>query len=186
MNRGFTLIELVIAIGLLAFIMTGFWFATLALERRMRSDTDEAILRVQLHNAMENVRLHCISASKIEAGSLFPAGKDSQKATLHFRGQRDVYTVTPSVLTDDTWYLYSKDAEGNLVLREVSESGRPLSEEVLVESRYEPELWFRYKSGFEPNFLEATISGNVVRGGVTGKVSRKLGVRFWFVGVLAV
>ncbi|MFA5138764.1 MAG: type II secretion system protein [Elusimicrobiota bacterium] len=186
MKRGFTLIELIIAIALLAFIATGFWFATLSLERRMRSDTDEALLRVQLYNALDNVRLHCISASKIEDGSLFPSGQESRKSTLYFRGQKDVYNVTPSVLTDDTWYLYSRDKKGNIVLREVSGSGRPLNEEVLVEARYEPEMQFRYKRGFEPNFLEVTVSGKVSRGGRGERVFQKIGVRFWFVGVLAV
>jgi prepilin-type N-terminal cleavage/methylation domain-containing protein len=186
MRKGFTLVELIISISLLAFIVAGYWTATLAIDRRMRVETDEAQLRMQLYNALDNVRLHCISASKIDPRSLFPAGQDSHKDAFFFRGQKDVYKVTPSDLRDDTWYLYAKDQQGNIVLREVSDTGGVLAEDLLVEARYAPELTFSYRAGAEPNFLEITLSGTIERNGKRETVYQKIGVRFWFVEVLAV
>ena len=186
MKQGFTLIELLISITLFIFIMTGSWFVAVLLGKKMGSDANEAQLRMQLSNALSDVRLHCVSASKIADDSLFPPGLNTSKSTFGFRGQKDVFNVTPSILTDDTWYLYTKDLSGNIVLREVTASEGTLNEEILVESKYAPGMSFTYKNGFEPNFLEVTFSGSVNKPGGAEQFFQKIGARFWFVGVLAI
>jgi prepilin-type N-terminal cleavage/methylation domain-containing protein len=186
MRRGFSLVELIIAIALLGLIMSGSWSAALLIGRRMSGDADEAKLRMQMANALSDIRLRCISASQVAATSLFPPGIESSKTEFWFRGQKNVYNVTPSILTDDTWYFYTKDGRGNLVLREVTATGATISEEVLVQAKYVPQITFRYRDGFEPNFLEVTVSGSVKKTSGVEQYFQRSGARFWFVGVLSI
>jgi prepilin-type N-terminal cleavage/methylation domain-containing protein len=184
-SRGFTLIELIIAIILLCTILTGSWFAALMLGQKMGSDADETQLRMELSNAMSDVRLHCVSAAQVAPASLFPPGVDSSKSSFQFFGEKDPYTVTPSILTDDTWYAYMKDPSGNVILRELTAFGFPLGDHILIESKFAPDITFTYQNGFEPNFLEVTLSGSVKKPGGTERFYQKLGTRFWFVAVLS-
>ncbi len=173
--RGLTLMELLIAIGLSTFSLLVLVSAYLFVYRHFNENIQRQNIYLQVSYALENMRVHCISATKIDDNSLLDAGITNSKSDFRFRGEQDFNTVTPDDPTDDAWYHYFIDRENNLVLS-INDSPQ---REILVEKQYAPQIQFQYTRGAEPNFLMVTITA----GTSNMKISETEGIRFWFVGI---
>ncbi|MFA5410708.1 MAG: type II secretion system protein [Candidatus Omnitrophota bacterium] len=182
LSKGLSLVELIVAV-----ILVGTLFITLGtgyafIYGRITANLKLQKTLLQIDYTLENIRLHCLSASKVADGSLFPAGTTSQKSSLQFQGESNIYNITPDDLSDNLEYTYSKDSEGNLVLLSAAIPGVTSStitiipKEVLVDKQYAPQITFQYTQGTEPNFLSVTID--------TPLTSKTEGVRFWFTEVV--
>jgi prepilin-type N-terminal cleavage/methylation domain-containing protein len=187
MKRGFTLIELIISMSVLTIIMAGVFMASFALSKSTSSQIQEAQLNMQIQYALDNIKLHCMSAAQVY--STFPAGTTTTyPCTLgncphpfSFSGEINPYSVTPSIPSSYMQYSYTVDGQGNIVLQNTVTGAN----EILVGYQFNPTLSFTYEQGFEPNVLLITISGTAQEGGLVMPVSETRAVRFWFTSVVA-
>ncbi len=182
MKRGFTLIEMFVSMAIFSAMLLTVLLVVSSIAKRVSGDTDEARLRVEINYALDNIKLYTISAAKVAADSTFsppPAGGQAEKSEFGFQGEKNVYNITPAVITDNTDYRYYRNDAGDIVLMSAAVG----TEEVLVSSRFSPQITFTYKSGFEPNFLEVTISGTAGKLNPQ-RISKTAGLRLWFAGVV--
>jgi prepilin-type N-terminal cleavage/methylation domain-containing protein len=179
MKGGFTLIEMLISISIFAIIMLSTVSIITSSVMRIKTDVEVSKLRAEINYALDHIKLHSITASKIDSNSFFPSS-GGKKDAFTFRGESDIYKITPSNVDDDTWYTYYKNSSNNIVLR--NEMTR--SEEILVNSRFNPQITFEYKKSYEPNFLEVTITGEISQGAKKIYISKTAGIRFWFVNIV--
>lgn len=178
-KRSISLMELLVILMLITVVILGITPVAIYLEKSVGESIEFSNMYSQLNYALEDLRLHSVSAVQIDDGSLF-AGPGTENS-LKFRGQRDIYNITPDDAADDSWYEYSLNQDnGNLVLIKDNDND---AQEVLVEGRFHPTLIFNYQAGDEPNFITVTISATSVRD-PTKVISRTEGIRFWFVSVL--
>lgn len=182
---GLTLTELIIALVLLSILIiilgTGYSFIYGRIMTNMRLQN----IHLQIDYALENIRLHCISAIRIADGSLFTAGITNTKSAFQFQGESNIYNITPDNLTDDLNYNYRIDENGNLALSTQAttstKSTIPIPPtEILMDKQYEPAVTFQYDKDAEPNFLTVTIEAR----SVNPPVSKTEGIRFWFTDVV--
>lgn len=190
-RAGLSLVELIVAIVLVGSLFIALGTGYVFIYGRITANLKLQKTLLQIDYALENIRLHCLGASKVADSSLFQAGITSEKASLQFQGESDVYNITPDDLSDNLEYTYTKDAEGNLVLLSAAISGvtKPAvaitPKEILIDKQYQPEITFRYTQGDEPNFLSVTVKALAVINPISKTpVSKEEGVRFWFAGVL--
>jgi len=174
---GVTLLELVVAMFLMVVIVATLASGYLFIYGRVLDNIQRQNAYLQVDYALENIRLHCLSASRIDETSLFPAASNSTKDFFSFEGESDIHNITPDNQADNVLYTYRVDDDKNLVLL----SG-PEQKEVLIESQYLPAIAFTYNQGSEPNFLTVTVNATVR----DGNISKTEGLRFWFTDVVQV
>lgn len=176
-RRGFTLVEMIVALSLFTVMMVGGFFVIQSQGKRIRYSVAESRLGAELNYAMDNIKLYCPGASQIYTTFLHTGGTRSD---LEFFRESNVYTITPSIITDNVRYRYYKNSSNNIVLR----NGGTSQEEVIVGSAFNPEISFQYEPGFEPNFFTVTITGETGDPGNKKKMSKTVGVRLWYAGVV--
>jgi len=174
-TSGITLLELIISVILvfvaLAALSNGYIFIYGRIVENIRLQN----IHLQMDYALENIRLHCLSATSIE--SPFEPDIDSSKTSLIFEGESDIHNITPDNRTDNTIYTYEIDEDKNLVLKtgETAEQ-----KEILIDAQYAPSIIFQYCRDTEPNFLTVTINTTDRQ----GNISKTEGLRFWFTDVV--
>jgi len=178
MTRGFTLIEMIISISLFCFIMITMLFIMSSTGKKVRFDIAESQLIAEMNYALDNIKLYSASASKIDETSRFPSSGGT-RTDFSFRRERDIRIITPSIISDDIWYRYYKNATNNIVLLN-TESG---AEEIVVSAIFNPQINFEYQAGFEPNFFEVTVTGEIGLPGNKKRISKTAGVRLWYAEV---
>ncbi len=180
-SAGMSLIELVVAIALvgiiLAVVFGAYTFFLTNIERSLKLSNTH----MQIDFAMEDIKLHAMSAIQIDDGYLFPAAVSSSRSDLAFRGENDVYNITPDNLTDNAHYRYyvSQSAPALGLIREKS-FANGVDRETLIDAKFGPEIWFNYTQDTEPNIMTVTIEA----GPHQRRVSKSETVRFWFVDIL--
>lgn len=170
-----TLLELLIAIILISVILATVAGGYLFVYGRLIENIRVQNVHLQMDYALENIRLHCLSAVRVEDESLFTAGLDGTKDSFSFEGESDIHNITPDNSTDNTVYTYCLDESKNLVLKY-----SPDRKEVLIDAQYSPHITFQYYEGAEPNFLTVTVTAATLE----GNVSKTEGLRFWFTDVV--
>ncbi|MDD5493023.1 MAG: type II secretion system protein [bacterium] len=177
-HRALTLIELLVAIGLVTFVLIALSGTYLFVYRHFHDTISRQNIYLQVSYALENIKAHCVSASKIDDNSLLRAGVTNSRDDFLFRGEKDFNTVTPDDPSDESWYHYYIDPVKNLVLS-VDDGGK-IQTEILVEGQYNPTIQFQYIQGTEPNFLMVHISAGTGEAAMTSSE----GIRFWFIGAV--
>lgn len=175
MKSGFTLVEVVISMGLFSLIMAGLMTILNSSGITVKRDVEGARLMTEMSYALGTIERYCVPSSKIMPRSLLPAAGGAERE-LCFRRERDISRITPSVISDDIWYCVRKKSSGDIVLFNTETQ----SEEVLINSVFTPQILFSRAAGFEPAFLTVTVSG---KAGVTGsrtQYSKMAGLRLWY------
>ena len=176
-RKAFMLVELIIAVVLIAFLMLLTTGVFIVLLKKINSNIQRSNIYVQIAYALGDIKIRCVSAS--DCFSYFSSGGETRDR-FEFQGESDIYHITPDDTSDNIRYGYFVDSEtGNLILQKEDNS-----REVLVEAKYNPQIEFKYRDRSPPNFLTVTIAGSWedVRKDVT--VSETEGISFWFVDVV--
>jgi len=173
-QRGLTLLELLLGIILIGVIMAALTVGYLFVGRQIIEGIRLQNMHLQVNYALENIRLHCLSAIRIDDNSFFNS-LGGARVDLGFQGERNIYNITPDDLTDNVHYGYFI-GDGNLVL-----STDNTKQEILVDKQYSPTIEVRYVRGAEPNFLRVTITATHLP---NLRVENTEGIRFWFVDVV--
>lgn len=182
-KKGLTLIELVLAISMMAGVLAIVYASYLYLFSNIKDNLQRSNAHLQVDYALENIRTHCVSAMLVH--TLFPSGRTSEQNEFRFRGEKNVYNVTPEESSDTANYGYSINGEGALVL---SQDGVPV--ETLIDQDFSPVITFSYTEGSEPNYMNVTIEADfrplAQRRGIpsTSRFKKSESIRFWFVDVV--
>jgi len=178
---GVTLLELIISVVLIATVLATLTSGYIFIYGRLLDNIQRQNVHLQMDYALENIRLHCLSASRIDDGSTFAADTDSTQDSLSFEGESNIHNITPDNTADNVRYTYRVNADKNLTLETRSlQTGEEPKEEVLVDGQYSPRISFQYRQGTEPNFLTVTINATVRE----ENISKTEGLRFWFTDVV--
>jgi uncharacterized protein YxeA len=175
-----TLAELIVVLALICVLLLSVYSVYLIFFTSINYDTERYSISSQVSYALSDMKIRCLSASKIADDSRFSSNGESLEV-LSFNGESDIYSITPDDLSDNKDYSYYARENGDLILEEGG--GKT---EVLVEGKYKPEVSFQYKEGNEPNFIIVTISATGTRdfGNETPKIKKTEGIRFWFTDVV--
>ena len=191
-KEAFTIIELLLGVVLVSAVMMIIGLGFIFFKKQIDIYAERQHIYSQIAYTLEDMKLRLISATWVDNDSVFnpPAfsGEPQVNTEMFFRGQKDIYNVTPDDLTDDIWYKYAVDqSTGDLVLYTYN-SGKALQkQEVLVEGKYKPKLEFSYKKGYEPNFCVVTVtvpSGRANFIDIQNDIKKMEGLRIWFVDVV--
>ncbi|MBI3298154.1 MAG: prepilin-type N-terminal cleavage/methylation domain-containing protein [Elusimicrobia bacterium] len=174
-ERGLTLIEVTIAMSLFSMLLAAMLYITAGAGAWVAKGVDEARLKTEMGFALESVKLYCGKASQIGADTRFNPGGGVLPA-FHFRRERLVRVPTPSVIGDDVWYWYYKNAAGDIVLK----NEETQQEEVLIAAMFKPQISFISEPGFEPDFFTVTVTGESGKGAARKRVAKTAGVRLWY------
>jgi hypothetical protein len=167
--------ELIIVIVIIGVVILTISGATMFFVRHIAAKTELYNIYGQINYAFDDMKLRCISAIRV-AQLLSPA---IPQDSFEFTGERNVFQITPNDLTDNAVYRYEIDlVTGDLVLLKDG-----VLSEVLVESRYSPQLIFEWNNGWPPNVLRVTIIAQGSRASIMQRLSRTTTVRFWFLDV---
>lgn len=186
--RAFTLIELLVAIIVLVIAIAGVMGMSIFCVLQVRAQMERADAQTQINFALEDMKLHFMSA--ISAAPMFDAAGGSA-SVLTVEGERDIYHITPDKTDDNEIYTYKvrspcytggDEGEGCLIRK------TDVSEEVLVDARFKPTIEFRYNRNDPPNFItvEIKVHTKTAPAGLNGEIARKEGVRFWFINIVEV
>ncbi len=191
-DKAFTIMELLIGVVLVSAVMMIIGLAFIFFKKQIDVYAERQHIYSQIAYTLEDMKLRLISATWIDSDSSFspPAssGEVQLKNEFFFRGQKDIYNVTPDDLTDDIWYKYAVDQSTGALMLYTYDSGKELQkQEVLVEGKYKPELVFSYKKGYEPNFCLVTVtvpSGQANLIDIQSDIKKMEGLRVWFVDMV--
>lgn len=181
-KKTFTLIDLVLSIVLMSSIIMMVYCVYTFFARQVPYNRERYDMLSQINYALEDMKVRLVSASQVDAGSLFSLTTTSfsdAKQKFKFFGEKDIYKITPNDTADDIWYEYRIDNK-SLILETHGVAGA--TKEILVDSRYQPQVAFEWYEGYEPNFFTVVITAK----GTTNppvEISRTEGIRFWFVDV---
>jgi prepilin-type N-terminal cleavage/methylation domain-containing protein len=181
MRKGLTLIEVILALIILTLIIGSIYRSYTFFISNVSFYVRRANVHMQIDYAMENIRLHCLSANSISPGSFFPPAVTSNRNNFNFEGEFNLSNITPNNFTDNANYLYSVSTVGvfsGLLLR--TRRGAQTRYETLVDSSLNPNINFTYTAGTEPKFMTVTIEA----GPPDSRINRTEGVRFWFVDIV--
>lgn len=178
--------ELILAIVLcsvaIAAAMAGYNF----LFTQIKSNMERGNAGLQIAYAMENIRLHTLSAVRVENASLFNDTKILEYEFC-FEGERDIYNITPNNDSDNLDYCYYLDGQGNLMRNATNTTSLVPTNEILVDGKYNPQIVFSYVSTNEPNVLTVLINatGITVGGGRSDtQASKQESMQLWFTDVV--
>jgi hypothetical protein len=133
---------------------------------------------MQIDYAMENIRLHCLSAFSISTP--FANGVTSTQNLFDFQGEANLSNITPNIVTDNANYRYFVGQFGNfrgLLLRTIRGGTRY---ETLIDSSFNPVVNFIYTAGTDPRVMTVFIEA----GPPNSRINRTQGVRFWFADIV--
>src|SRR3989338_10277586 len=182
-KQGFTLVELILAIVLcgvaMAAAMAGYNFLFV----QIKSNMERGNAGLQIAYALESIRLHTLSAVKVENASLFNGTKLSEEVFC-FEGEQDIYNITPNKDSDNLGYCYYLDqSDKKLMLNATNATSGAVTNETLIDGKYDPQITFSYVSGNEPNVLTVAITANITTGRLDTQVSKNETMRLWFTNV---
>jgi len=176
--RGITLLELLLATVLMLVVLTTLTSGYLFIYGRMLANIRLQNIHLQMDYALENIRLHALSASRIDNDSIFPVDSDEPKYNFSFEGESDIHNITPENNLDNAHYTYRVTGEEKNLVLEIGDP--PEQQEVLVEAQYAPAITFEHRRDTEPNFMTVTINATAPE----GNISKTEGLRFWFTDVV--
>ena len=188
-KSGLTLVELIIAIVLCSVAMAAavagynFFFV------QIKSNMERGNAGLQIAYALENIRLHTLSAVSVENSSLFTETplKLSENRKYCFEGERDIYDITPDNYKDNLKYCYYLDpGNGRLMLNATNVASGVVVNETLVDGKYDPQITFSYEPLNEPNVLTVLINATGITAGggrADTRVSKNESMRLWFTNV---
>ncbi|MDO8749107.1 MAG: type II secretion system protein [Candidatus Omnitrophota bacterium] len=183
-ESGLTLVELIIAIVLCSVAMAAAMAGYNFLFVQIKSNMERGNAGLQIAYAMENIRLHTLSAVRVKDG--YTLNEDDLPDSLNrtdfcFEGEGDIYNITPNNYSNNLDYCYYLDAGGNLMLNATNTTG--VITETLVDGKYKPGITFSYVPMNEPNVLTVAITANITTGRSDTQVSKKESMRLWFTNV---
>lgn len=179
--KAFTLVEVMITVSIMAFAIFGIMNVSAFYSMQAKGMIEHSDCQSQLNFAAEDLKIHFMSASGV--GAMFsPMGGTVTEFTAF--GEKDVYTITPNDITDNVNYTYKISKDGvnkGCLVRSTTGGG----EEILVDARFSPEIQFTYTQDDPPNFMTVTITSYTKSRplGLTNKLERRVGVRFWFINI---
>jgi hypothetical protein len=201
-NRAITLLELMIALCVVFIAIVGMTNLCIFITQQVNIYFERGTMYSQMNYALEDMRLRCMSASMIEKDYKFYPYDTSEtrvKRKFCFFGEPDIYNITPVfnetlVRAQKTYYCYESGSEGFRLVSRLP-NGHEESD-ILVEKRFNPDVSFEFDHDFPVNFmrvnitLESQIERRLMKknksflAGLSGKVSKLQGVRFWYVNVV--
>lgn len=183
-KSGLTLVELIIAIVLCSVAMAAAMAGYNFLFAQIKSNMERGNAGLQIAYALENIRLHTLSAISVENTSLLNDTKLSVDGVdgFCFEGEGDIYNITPNKYGDNLIYCYYIDGQGNLI-RNATNTTSVVTNETLVDGKYNPQITFSYVSGNEPNVLTVLINATVITGRPDTTVSKNETMNLWFINV---
>lgn len=180
-GRGFTLAELIVAIVLCSVAMTAAMAGYNFLFVQIKSNIERSNVNLQMAYALESIKLHTLSAIAVKDGYILNDTSLS-RPDLCFRGEKDIYNITPSKDTDNLDYCYYLDGQGNLMRNATNTTSLEVTNETLVDGKYDPQITFSYVSGDEPNVLTVAINATIT-GRSDTQVSKKESMHLWFANI---
>lgn len=185
-ESGLTLVELILAIMLcgvaMAAAMAGYNFLFV----QIKSNMERGNAGLQIAYALENIRLHTLSAISVENSSLFTQSplKLSENRTYCFDGEGDIYNITPNNYKDNLKYCYYLDSgSGNLMLNATNTTSITVTNETLIDGKYNPQIIFSYVPRNEPNALTVLINATGIDKRSDTQVSKNETMNLWFTKV---
>ena len=182
---GLTLVELIIAIVLCSVAMAAAMAGYNFLFVQIKSNMERGNAGLQIAYALENIRLHTLSAISVENSSLFTESplKLSENRTYCFEGEGDIYNITPNNYNDNLKYCYYLDPGNGKLMPNATNATSSVTNETLVDGKYKPGITFSYTPGNEPNVLTVAITANITTGRSDTQVSKNETMRLWFTNV---
>ncbi|MCF7916429.1 MAG: type II secretion system GspH family protein [Candidatus Omnitrophica bacterium] len=185
-RRSFTLVELIVIIAIAGFVIVSITGLSMFFVRKVKVNKERYNMWSQISYTFDDMRMRCISAiniiTPVSSGGVHDLESDG---AFIFFAEDDIYNVSPDDLTDNVWYQYMIDQQGNLRLEKGAysqASGFVANDsEIIVDEKYNPNLSFRHEVGDEPNFAIAKIDTDVSVAGEDLDIEREEGIRFWFV-----
>jgi len=181
-SSGFTLVELIIAIVLCSVAMAAAVAGYNFLFVQIKSNIERSNVNLQMAYALENIRLHTLSAIAITNGYILNDTSLSRNNTC-FSGEKDIYNITPTKDSDNLKYCYYLDPDDNLMLNATNTTSGVITNETLIDGKYNPQITFSYESPDEPNVLTVQINATAITGRSDTRVSKKESMRLWFTNV---
>lgn len=177
--------ELIIAIVLCSVAMAAAMAGYNFLFAQIKSNMERGNAGLQIAYALENIRLHTLSAISVKNASLFTESppKLSENRTYCFEGEGDIYNITPNKYGDNLDYCYYIDGQGNLIRNATNTTSLEVTNETLVDGKYNPQITFSYESGNEPNVLTVLINATGITGRSDTQVSKNETMNLWFTNV---
>lgn len=186
MKKGaFTLIELMVAILLLVGLLLVISESTVFMVTQIKANLEKSDILSQVNYCLEDVKLRCVSATELNNYFIPKVGNDTRKEFI-FRGESDIYTVTPDEDADNVWYRYYVRTDNNLVLMTCTTSACDSgTQEVLIEGRYAPQISFIYEKDSSPETLKVQVSATNTNFplGSQPNITKEAGIRFWFIDI---
>ncbi len=189
--KAFTLVELLIAIIILMMAVAGVMGMSVFAVLQVKSQMERADIQTQMNFALEDMKLHFMSAARVD--TLLDAGGETA-TSFTVLGEKDIYTITPNITTDNTGYTYMvrtpcyAGQTGNCLIRRTIDPVTSVqADEVLVDARFEPKVEFIFSVGNPPNYLIVRITAKTKTApvGLTNEVLREEGIRLWFVDIVS-
>lgn len=192
-KRALTLIELLISMTLISLSILALTAVSIYVFRQISLNIERANLHKQIDYSLDHIKLYLRSASRFIDYPYSPRG--ILRSHILFMGEQDPYSVTPDEISDDAAYLYIvEDTQGRISNKylgfyevDFSNPGNPefIPLEMLVDTKYNPQLAVIWYAGDPPNLLTVKITGCL--SGCTGEnccVAKEEAVRLWYVDVV--
>ena len=181
-ESGLTLVELIIAIVLCSVAMAAAMAGYNFLFVQIKSNMERGNAGLQIAYALENIRLHTLSAISVKNYSLLNDTRISVDGLFCFEGEQDIYNITPNNFSDNLDYCYYIDGQGNLIRNATNATGA-VTNETLVDGKYNPGITFSYVPGNEPNVLTVLINATGIAERPDTMVSKNETMNLWFTNV---
>lgn len=180
-GMGFTLAELMIAIVLCSVAMAAAMGGYNFLFVQIKSNIERSNVNLQMAYALESIKLHTLSAIAVKDGYTL-SDTSLSRNDLCFRGEKDIYNITPSKDKDNLDYCYYRDTRRNII-RNATDTNGAVTNETLIDGKYDPQITFSYESGNEPNVLTVAINATAMTGRSDTQVYKKESMRLWFANI---
>ncbi|HOW42934.1 MAG TPA: prepilin-type N-terminal cleavage/methylation domain-containing protein [Candidatus Omnitrophota bacterium] len=199
--KAFSLIEMLIALILLPSVAMAIYWMTMHTAHQVSLYMERFNMHTQISNTLQDISLRCTSAVEIDNETSFSGYEPEELHNFKFRGQGNIFNITPEENSDDIWYEYyikcpsgqrcPDGLRGALMIRNVDTG----TERVLIEGKYQADVVFRFTPAVDgsseepmsPNFFKVHVTTHSKRKnlfGVSSTVEKIQGVRFWFIDVV--
>lgn len=181
---GLTLVELILGVVLCSVVMAVAVAGYNFIFNQIRRNIEMGSLNLQVDYALENIRLHTLSALNVTDVSMFKDGELSHDYFC-FRGEKDIYNVTPNIYKDNFDYCYRIDQD-NLMLSATDITTAKITTETLIDDKYKPKITFEYnETKKEPSLLTVSVTATAITtaGSSDTQMVRQEDIRLWFTKV---
>lgn len=191
-----SLVEFIVVLAVMSGIILFISASLIFFVNQTQANLERNNIYTELNYAVDDMKLRCVSADQVStvfsSSTASASGRDT-KNELVFQGEQDIYTVTPDVTTDNTWYKYyltnadtSTPPKQDLVIKTCTDSSCASgSEEILIDKVFNPSVSFIYEKEAPPNMLKVvlTAESSKVPLGADKQVTKEGSIRFWFVDI---